>query len=124
MVFHQLFTHHYGPAHQHPAKLAVRAYVEAISELGNHYAEEYVAGRAEVIDVLTAEEANLLHARRLARAHGWWPQEGLRMLYDHTGRTVEWRRLVTRWSLTWSTGHRRAAARPRGRMEPAHPLSG
>ena len=45
------------------------------------------------------EEANLLHARRLALTHGWHdlvigPMQGLRVLYEHTGRAVEWRRLV------------------------------
>ena len=49
--------------------------------------------------VLGAEEANLLHARRLALTHGWHDQiiaamQGLYSLYDHTGRAIEWRRLV------------------------------
>lgn len=49
--------------------------------------------------MLRVEEANLLHARRLARAHGWWdqvmgPMQGLRVLYWLTGRRVEWTRLV------------------------------
>lgn len=48
---------------------------------------------------LSAEEANLLRARQLALARGWHdlvigPMQGLRVLYDHTGRAVEWRRLV------------------------------
>jgi tetratricopeptide (TPR) repeat protein len=48
---------------------------------------------------LTAEEANLLHARQLARRHGWWQRvistmQGLRSLYGHTGRRAEWKRLV------------------------------
>ena len=52
-----------------------------------------------MIGVLGAEEANLLHARRLALTHGWHDQiigamQGLRALYDHTGRAIEWRRLV------------------------------
>ena len=56
-------------------------------------------GHTEVIGVLGAEEANLLHARRLALTRGWHDlvlgaMQGLRILYDHTGRTIEWRRLV------------------------------
>jgi hypothetical protein len=52
-----------------------------------------------VIGALAAEEANLLHARQLARRHGWWDRitstmQGLRMLYAHTGRRAEWARLV------------------------------
>ena len=45
------------------------------------------------------EEANLLHARRTARRHGWWSRvisamQGLRRLYDYQGRLSEWSRLV------------------------------
>jgi tetratricopeptide (TPR) repeat protein len=52
-----------------------------------------------VIANLNAEEANLLHARRLAQQHGWYHRitstmQGLRNLYGHTGRRAEWRRLV------------------------------
>jgi tetratricopeptide (TPR) repeat protein len=48
---------------------------------------------------LGLEEANLRHARRLARQHGWWRRvistmQGLRQLYAHTGRRGEWARLV------------------------------
>ncbi len=78
---------------------AARAFVEAMGELGNYYTEQYAYGNREVIGALTAEEANLLHARHLARAHGWWQRvistmQGLRVLYDHTGRWAEWGRLV------------------------------
>ncbi|MGZ0220672.1 MAG: hypothetical protein ACKVIY_16855, partial [Acidimicrobiales bacterium] len=76
-----------------------RAFVEAMGELGNYYHDQYVDGNRDVIAALSAEEANLLHARRLARTHGWWHRvtsvlQGLRPLYDHTGRRAEWRRLV------------------------------
>jgi tetratricopeptide (TPR) repeat protein len=52
-----------------------------------------------VVGALRAEEANLLQARALARAHGWWDElmrtmQGLRSLYGHTGRRAEWARLV------------------------------
>ncbi len=52
-----------------------------------------------MIGALRAEEANLLHVRRLALAHGWYRaiigvMQGLRVLYDHTGRRAEWRALV------------------------------
>ena len=67
--------------------------------LGNYYHHQYNEGNREVIDLLIAEEANLLHARQLARRHGWWDvlantMQGLRALYDHTGRRAEWARLV------------------------------
>ncbi|MGH8898122.1 MAG: tetratricopeptide repeat protein [Egibacteraceae bacterium] len=94
--FQQWFTHHYGPASQ---QAAMRAYTNAVSILGNSYHNHYEAGRDEVIVVLRVEEVNLLHARALARSHGWWPavigsMQGLTTLYGHTGRAGEWRRLV------------------------------
>ncbi len=78
---------------------ATRAFVEAMGELGSYYHNQYGRGNREVIDVLTREEANLLHARRVARAHGWWSRvvstmQGLRTLYDQTARRWEWARLV------------------------------
>ncbi len=80
-------------------RAALRAWVEAVGGLGSYYHNQYERGYREVIGALEAEEANLLHARRLAREHGWWPRvisamQGLRQLYDHTGRRAEWQRLV------------------------------
>ncbi|HXG24454.1 MAG TPA: hypothetical protein VNJ09_07875, partial [Chthonomonadales bacterium] len=78
---------------------ATRAYVEAMGELGNYYFNQYEEGSRGVIAPLRAEESNLLHARSLARRHGWYwritsTMQGLRQLYDHTGRYAEWKRLV------------------------------
>jgi len=78
---------------------ATRAFVEAMGVLGNHYFGEYEGGNRDVIGILTAEEANLLYARRLAKTYGWWHiitsiMQGLRQLYDHTGRRAEWVSLV------------------------------
>jgi len=77
----------------------VRAFVEAMSGLAVDCFWQYEVGNRDVIGALRAEEANLLHARRLARAHSWWTQvisamQGLRILYGHTGRRAEWKRLV------------------------------
>jgi tetratricopeptide (TPR) repeat protein len=60
---------------------------------------QYDFGNCDVIESLAAEEANLLHAHQLAHRHGWWnpvigTMQGLRVLYDHTGRRAEWARLV------------------------------
>ena len=82
-----------------PGVRATRAFVEAMGELGNHYHNQYGAGNRDVIAALSAEEANLLHARQLARANGWWgcvigTMQGLFTLYGHTGRRAEWARLV------------------------------
>jgi len=78
---------------------ATRAYVESLGELSNYYHGQYEDGNRDVIAPLRAEEPNLLHARSLARQHGWWDaliksMQGLRQLYDHTGRRAEWKRLV------------------------------
>jgi len=78
---------------------ATHAYVAAIGGLGDYYHDQYGAGNRDVIGALAAEEPNLLHARQLARAHGWWggvisAMQGLQTLYDHTGRRAEWARLV------------------------------
>ena len=78
---------------------ALRAYIESMGELGNYYHNQYEDGNRDVIAPLRSEEPNLLHARSLARQHGWWNRiistmQGLRQLYDHTGRRAEWKRLV------------------------------
>jgi len=56
-------------------------------------------GNRGVIQFLALEEANLLHARRTARRHGWWDSvtsamQGLDELYGYQGRLSEWSRLV------------------------------
>jgi tetratricopeptide (TPR) repeat protein len=95
---HNLFEQHHGPPDSPTATQALYAWAQAISELGNYYHDLYGQGHAEVIGVLSMEEANLVAARRHALSHGWYdligPMQGLRNLYGHTGRTVEWRRLV------------------------------
>ncbi|EDN72041.1 hypothetical protein BGS_0060 [Beggiatoa sp. SS] len=78
---------------------AIKAFVEAMRELGNYYAAQYAGGNRDIIGILTAEETNLLYARRLARTYGWWDaligtMQGLRQLYAHTGRRAEWASLV------------------------------
>ena len=96
---HTLFTRHYGPDGSPPALHATRAWTTATSQLGNYYLDQYAQGHTGVTGILGLEEANLLHGRRLALTHGWHDliigaMQGLRVLYDHTGRAIEWRRLV------------------------------
>lgn len=93
--FKGLFDRYYAAQ----AEAAKRAFVEAIGKIGNYYHNVYGDGNWEVIVALRAEEANLLYARQLARSNGWWDaliktMQGLNQLYYHTGRRVEWRRLV------------------------------
>jgi len=100
--FRGLFEQHYSSpcgGVEGPGMHATRAFVEAMGVLGNIYHDMSQEGRGDLIGALTAEEANLLHARRLARQRGWWhritgPMQGLRILYLHTGRMAEWRPLV------------------------------
>ena len=77
----------------------VRAFVETMGELATYYTTQWIRGNPDVLGPLRAEEANLLHARRLARAQGWFDSminamQGLRPLYNHTGRRAEWKSLV------------------------------
>jgi tetratricopeptide (TPR) repeat protein len=97
--FQELFTEVYGPAGSPAALQATLAYTTAIASLSDYYHRKFQQGRPEVVEVLRAEEANLLQARRLACHHRWWdlvfgPMQGLGTLYEHTGRMVEWARLV------------------------------
>ncbi len=107
--FKALFDEYYGDERRMTKAVVLRppsfvlrrhfAFVEAMDSLGNYYLHEYESGNHDVIGVLGAEEANLLHARQLARANGWWRRvistmQGLRVLYDHTGRRAEWAQLV------------------------------
>jgi tetratricopeptide (TPR) repeat protein len=96
---HTLFEEHYGPPGSPAATHALRAWTTAIRDLGTYYFRQYEQGHSDVIEGLGMEEANLLQARRRALDHGWHDliigsMQGLNTLYDHTGRAVEWRRLV------------------------------
>ncbi|HKP54758.1 MAG TPA: CHAT domain-containing protein [Chloroflexia bacterium] len=93
--FKGLFHHYYV----HNPILPTRAYVLAMGDLGNYYSEKFAEGNQDMLGTLVAEEDNLLHARQLARANGWWSavistMQGLRVLYDYMGRRAEWKRLV------------------------------
>ena len=101
----RLYEEHYGKPNPNPKSeiknppSPARAYVEAMGELSDYYHRQYEGGNRDVIAILRAEEANLLHARRLALRYGWYHRiisamQGLDELYDHTGRRAEWRTLV------------------------------
>jgi tetratricopeptide (TPR) repeat protein len=99
--FTTLYTTSYGGPLDAPAdQRATRAYTRAIGDLGDYYLRQAEAGQAaQVMPVLGAEEANLRHALDLARAAGLWHAavgclQGLRVLYDRTGRDGELARLV------------------------------
>lgn len=93
--FRRLFEQYYAETRI----AATRAFVAAMGELGNYYFGQYEHGNRDVIGVLTFEEPNLLYARSLARSNGWWHRvmkamQGLRTVYQHTGRRADWARLV------------------------------
>ncbi len=79
--------------------LVVRAFVESISSSGEYYHCQYNMGSRDLVEVLAKEESNLLHARYLSCIHSWRHRicnimHGLHVLYDHSGRRAEWKRLV------------------------------
>jgi tetratricopeptide (TPR) repeat protein len=96
----QLFYRHYdGQDGRSKGQMALRVWVNAVGAFGSFFMTEFVDGNRRVIDLLEIEEANLLHARRLARRNQWWDaligcMQGLRALYEYQGRTAEWARLV------------------------------
>ena len=76
-----------------------RAFVEAMGALGAFLSGQVNEGNEAVGRALRDEEANLLHAVELARRYGWrnsliGPLLGLEALYQFSGRTGEWARLV------------------------------
>ncbi|MGO9566439.1 MAG: hypothetical protein ACLP5H_02750 [Desulfomonilaceae bacterium] len=105
----KLFAEHYnGRGRRSTAETALRAWVVAVGKLGIYYHDQFLDGKRGVIQFLALEEANLLHARRIARGHRWWPavigtMQGLRCLYEYQGRGVEWARLVTEIVADFST---------------------
>jgi tetratricopeptide (TPR) repeat protein len=93
--FRRLFEQYYAAVRN----AATHAYVEAMGRLGDYYHKQYEHGNQNVIGVLAFEEANLVHARSMARSTARWgavigSMQGLDQLYDHTGRHVDWARLV------------------------------
>jgi tetratricopeptide (TPR) repeat protein len=98
--FTTLYTTTYGQEGEPAAQRAARAYTRAIGELGDYYwGQAQSGGAAQVIGALQAEEANLRHALDRARSNGLWRAatgclQGLKVLYERTGRDGEWARLV------------------------------
>ena len=97
--FTTLFTTSYGPPASPPASQAARAYTHVLAWLGSYYYDQDAGGAGDPVPALRAEEANLLHALTLARAaqHGADALsclQGLRILYQRTGRDGEWARLI------------------------------
>ncbi|MEQ9356376.1 CHAT domain-containing protein [Coleofasciculus chthonoplastes] len=97
--FKKLFDQYYLSDEGNNPTLASHAYVEAIGVLANYSNNQYDGGNRDLVILLNLEEANLLYARKLAQTNSWWlalmkTVQGLRTLYEHTGRRLEWARLV------------------------------
>ena len=127
---HTLFQQHYGPDGSPPADHAIRAWTTATSDLGDYYLRQYEQGHTGVTGVLGAEEANLLHARRLALTHHWHDQvigahaRPARPLRPHRAghrMAAAGRRADPR---VHRPRHRRPPPRPRRAMGPPHRLPG
>ena len=98
------FQRLFETAYRDNPEAPVRAFVDVIGSLGEYLHDEYymtgtMTGNQHLISLLELQEANLLHTRRIALAHAWWPRvlgtiKGLRVLYEHTGRRAAWARLV------------------------------
>ena len=96
--FNSLFDDEYG-ASGPTARSVDLAYAAAVATTGNYLAQLYARGNESVVQALTVEEANLLHALRLATDGSRWRDalgcmQGLGTLYEHAGRGSEWARLV------------------------------
>lgn len=110
--FRALFER-YFPEADGKADGARCAFVEAMGQLGSLYHDRYGAGERELLSQLEAEEDNLLEAWRLARAGNMGRRvisamQGLYVLYQATGRSAAWRRLVesvTPEFIDRATGH-------------------
>ena len=102
--FKSLFDKYYPntsvfEAKESRATLATRAFVQAMGDFGDYCYRQYDQGKWQVINLLIFEEANLLHARQISLAKSWSngivnPMQGIKALYEHTGRWSEWGKLV------------------------------
>jgi len=87
------------PGSPNPRLSAVRAFAEIMGQRSEFLYSEFHKGKSHAMAFLMAEEQNILHARQLARAHGWWDvvlfaMQGLDVLYNHRGHLAEWAELV------------------------------
>jgi tetratricopeptide (TPR) repeat protein len=97
--FTTLYTTTYGQPGDPEARQSARAYTHSFAELGEYYHRAYLSRGADTIPTLWMEEANLQNALALARRAQHWGDvigclQGLRALYQRTGRTGELTRVV------------------------------
>ena len=78
---------------------ASRAFVEAMVSFSRAYQYQYQEVNPKVINIMAAEEANMLHAYRLGLVNRWWEivdnlMTSLNVLYHHMSRWDESKSLV------------------------------
>jgi hypothetical protein len=94
--FCDLFEHYYSGAAGNDSR---RAFAEAIGALGEFYHKRFHTGDPRALSALAAEEDNLIAAWWIAQAQASWmcvitTMQGLQTLYEESGRSTAWRRLV------------------------------
>ena len=112
-----------------PPSKAARAYTQAIAHSAATTTTRTRTGAGDPVPALRAEEANLRHALDLARARQHWDDavgclQGLRVLYERTGRDGDGPAWLSSHPGFHRPRHGRAAARPRRRLEPHYRLPG
>ena len=78
---------------------ATAAFVEVIAKVAGEGYRHFRNSNPNAVQWMAVYETNLLHAREVALAHGWWDalvtvMQGIGALYQPTGRWVEWSTLV------------------------------
>jgi tetratricopeptide (TPR) repeat protein len=96
--FREMFSREF-PEESGEANQSRRAFAAAIGIRGEIFYNAWAYGSREVLTAMMAEQDNFLAAFHLARTYGWWDtvlcaMQGLRHLYNETGRGAAWRRLV------------------------------
>jgi tetratricopeptide (TPR) repeat protein len=98
--FQREFDAVFGDRDEPARKLVLRAFTMTLASFAEVADEQYRAGNANIIDWLSAEEANLISAHRTALHERWIDEgvmilRGIQVLYEHTGRDAELFRLVS-----------------------------
>lgn len=78
---------------------ATKVFTKVMSAMGDVYYNMFEKGDRDVLRISSIEESNLLHARKLSLDNSWHgftigTMQGLRALYSHLGRRIEWELLV------------------------------
>jgi hypothetical protein len=93
------FASRYGSGDDSESARLTRSYIGAIAQLARDSVNMWERDRRASTEFLALEEANLLHARRLARELKWWDAavdttRALSQMYKRLGRTIELTALV------------------------------